>query len=135
MNLANEALKNPNLFRRIENTLKSEKEDYEKALKAVGELKGKMTKIEQRASQRNRGSKDEDMNDMRCFMESLDLLADAQILRSGEAWMNFEKLKNECDEQNVESPKLDELRMLCVQREQLAADLLCYTLGFIKNTE
>lgn len=117
----------------IEDTLKNEKEDYEKIIKTVRELKEKMTGIEQRISQRNSKNPVEDMDDLRHLMESLDILTDAQIDRSGEAWMNFGKLKHDCGKQAAEFPELEELRMQCTRREQLAADLLCYSLGFIKN--
>lgn len=118
---------------RIENATRNVKEDYETALKTVGTIKANMNELEQRISQKKPAQAGEDMNSLRAAIYSLDKLTDSQILKSKEAWKKYEELKRDCEIQNPASPQLDELRTLCKKTEQLAADLLCYSLGLLKQ--
>lgn len=70
---------------------------------------------------------------MKSTMESLDKLTDSQILKSKEAWKKYEELKHDCEMRSLAPPQLDELRILCKETEQVAADLLCYSLGFVRR--
>jgi hypothetical protein len=118
---------------RIENATRNVKEDYETALKTVGKLKEKMNELEQRISQKKPERAGEDLNSLRAAIHGLDRLTDSQILKSKEAWKKYEELKRESEIQKPAPPQLDELRTLCKKTEQLAADLLCYSLGFLKQ--
>jgi len=128
---------NGTLLGRIENATKNVKKDYETALKTVGTLKAKMNELEQRISKKKPAQTEEDLNSLRAAIHSLDRLTDSQILKSKEAWKKYEELKRICETQNPAAPQLDELQTLCKKTEQLAADLLCYSLGLLKqkNTE
>ena len=121
---------------RIENATRNIKEDYEKALETIGTLKEKMNELEQRIGQKNPEEAMEDMASLSSAIDGLERLTDSEILKSKAAWKKYEELKRDCELHALASPQLDELRILCERTEQLAADLLCYSLGLIrqKNT-
>lgn len=121
------------LLVRIENTTKDIEEDYQRTLKTVARLKNKMNELEQTISKKKREEADADMNSLASAIESLNRLTDSQILRSKNAWKKHEELQHDCQTQTLQSPKLDELRTLCKKTEQLAADLLCYSMGLFKR--
>ena len=122
---------------RIENATRNVKEDYEKALGTVGMLKEKMNELEQRIGKEKPEEASGDMASLRSAIDSLERLTDSEILRSKAAWKKYEELKHECEKNALAPPQLEELRTLCKRTEQLAADLLCYSLGLLKqkNTE
>jgi hypothetical protein len=118
---------------RIENATRDVKEEYERTLETVGKLKEKMNELEGRISREKPKEAGEDLNSLRSAMESLDGLTDSQILKSKEAWKKYEELKHDCEMRTSAPPELDELRILCRKTEQMAADLLCYSLGFVRR--
>ena len=119
---------------RVENATKEIEEDYNRIRQTVQTLKQKMNEIEQRLSQKKttKGT-NEDTKSLRAVMKSLDRLTDRQILKSKVAWKKYEQLKHNCRTHASDLPELEELRVLCKKTEQLAADLLCYSLGFVKR--
>jgi len=122
---------------RIEIATRNVKEDYEKAVGTVGILKEKMNELEQRIGQETPEEASRDMGSLRSAIDSLERLTDSEILKSKAAWKKYEELKHECEKHALTPPQLEELRTLCKRTEQLAADLLCYSLGLLKqkNTE
>lgn len=122
---------------RIENATRNIKEDYERALETVGTLKEKMNELEQRIGQKKPEEARVDMVSLRSAIDTLERLTDSEILKSKAAWKKYEELKQDCELHALAPPQLDELRILCKRTEQLAADLLCYSLGLLrqKNTE
>ena len=120
------------LLVRIENATKEVEEDYQRTLKTVARLKEEMNELEQRISKKKHEEADADINSLRSATDSLNRLTDSQILRSKTAWKKFEGLKHDCKTQTLELPQLDEMQKLYKKTEQLAADLLCYSLGLSK---
>ena len=118
---------------RIEVATRNVKEDYEKALGTVGMLKEKMNELEQRIGQKKPEEAREDVAYLTSAIDSLERFTDSEILKSKESWKKYEELKNECENHALTLPQLDELRTLCKRTEQLAADLLCYSLGLVKQ--
>jgi len=118
---------------RIENANGNVKEDYEKAVETVGKLKDKMNELEKRIGQKKPEEAREDMTSLRSVMDSLERFTDSEIMKSKAVWKKYEELKHECENHALTPPRLDELRTLCKRTEQLAADLLCYSLGLIKQ--
>jgi len=115
----------------IEVTARGIKENYEVDVRTVGELKGRMNELELEMSKKeNMENKDGCLAFAR---KELNRLTDSTILRSKEAWKKYEALKQDCETQAFESAQLDELWMWCKKAEQLAADLLCYSLGALPN--
>jgi len=118
---------------RIEVATRNVKEDYEKALGTVGMLKEKMNELEQRIGQKKPEEAWEDTASLTSAIDSLERFTDSEILKSREAWKKYEELKLECENHALAPSRLDELRTMCKRTEQLAADLLCYSLGLIKQ--
>jgi hypothetical protein len=118
---------------RIEGAMRNVKEDYEKALGTVGMLKEKMNELEQRIGQKKPEEARGDMASLKSAIDSLERLTDSEILKSKAAWKKYEQLKHECEKHALAPSQLDELRTLCKRTEQLAADLLCYSLGLLKQ--
>jgi transketolase len=121
------------LFVHIENATRKAEEDYETALKTVAKTKEKMNELERRISQKKPEENQEHLNHLRSEIDSLNRLTDSQIMKSKETWKKYEELKHECEMQTLQPSQLDELRILCKKTEQLAADLLCYSLGFLNQ--
>jgi cell division septum initiation protein DivIVA len=117
---------------RIKNATRDIQEDYENALRTVVKLKQKMNELEQRIGQKKREDT-KDLNSLRSAADSLDRLTDSQILMSKKAWKTYEEMEHACRAQALQLPQLHELRILCKKTEQLAADLLCYSLGRLKQ--
>jgi uncharacterized protein YydD (DUF2326 family) len=121
----------------IEDVTRNVKEDYEKALETVGTFREKMNELEQRIGRKKPEEARGDMASLRSAIDGLERLTDSEILKSKAAWKKYEELKHDCELYALVPPQLDELRILCKRTEQLAADLLCYSLGLLrrKNTE
>jgi hypothetical protein len=117
----------------IENATRKVEKDYETALQTIAKNKEKMNELELRISQKKPEENHDDMNHLRSAIDSLDRLTDSQIMKSKQAWKKYEELKHDCEMQTLQPPQLDELQILCKKTEQLAADLLCYSLGFFKQ--
>ena len=118
---------------RIEIATRNVREDYEKAVGTVGMLKEKMNELEQRIGRKKPEKAAEDASSLRSAIDSLERFTDSEILKSKEAWKKYEELKRECENRALTPKQLDELRTMCKRTEQLAADLLCYSLGLIKQ--
>jgi hypothetical protein len=118
---------------RIENTTRGLEADYQRTLKTVAGLKEKMNSLEQRISKKKPNEAHEDMNSLRSERQSLDKLTDSLILKSKEAWKKHEELNQLCKTQRLKLSQLDELQTTCKKTEQLAADLLCYSLGMLER--
>ena len=130
-------IKNDELSARIESATRNVKEDFEKAVGTVGMLKLKMNELEQRIGQEKPEEATEDTTCLRSAIDSLERFTDSEILKTKAAWKKYEELKHECENYALSPPQLDELQSMCKRTEQLAADLLCYSLGLLrkKNTE
>jgi hypothetical protein len=107
---------------------------YFGALKEVQELKDIINAAEFRFGQKESASGQGDVYLLDSLAGSLDELTDSLILRSKRAWQAFERLSKECEAEGFESARLDGLKALCKKQEELAANLLCYSLGRFKKT-
>lgn len=68
-------------------------------------------------------------------IKRLNRLTDYQITRSKKAWEEYRKLEQECKQRSLYPIQLDNLRAICKRTEELAADLLCYSLARFKQSE
>jgi len=123
------------LKNQIENAIKHTELDYAEALEAVERLKNKMNKLEQDISKKGQTAATMDSNFLDFTIKSLNELTDSQILRSKKAWEEYRKLEADCKQDSLQPIELDNLKILCKKMEELAADLLCYSLGRFKPTE
>ncbi len=122
------------LVERIETAVNEIEADYEAAVEVVRNLKEKMNHLEQRISQKNDAQSLKDLNSLRASTNSLNQFADSQILKSKRAWDRYRELEKDCKAQGAMPAQLSQLRIACKKTEQLAADLLCFSLGHLKQT-
>ena len=116
-------------YQRIEKAIRDIEEDDRKLLQTLRTLKDDMTELEKRVSQKKQP---EDLDKLDSTIETLNQMTDSQILASKKAWKIYEEFERESKKQSSEPDKLNELRVVCKKREQIAADLLCYSLGHLK---
>lgn len=120
---------------RIEKTRSQIERDYKEAFQTVKKLKNKMNKLEQNIIHKERTQTTQDLNALDMAIKRLNKLTDLQISRSKKAWENCRKLEHDCEQYELRPIQLDNLRVLCKKMEELAADLLCYSLGRFKPSE
>lgn len=114
---------------RIEETGRQIQRDYRRTLEKVQKLKNKMNKLEQHSL------KTQDLRALDSTIKRLNGLTDSQILRSKKAWKEYRKLEQECNQCVFYPVQLDNLRAICKKTEELAADLLCYSLARFEKSE
>ena len=110
---------------RIEETSRHIQKGYGKTFEKVQKLKNKMNELEQH------NTKTQDLKALDSAIKRLNKLTDSQILRSKKAWEEYRKLEQQ-SKQHASCPvpvQLDDLRAICKKTEELAADLLCYSLA------
>jgi len=123
------------LLNQIERTKKQTEREYAEALKAVERLKNETNKLEQSISKEDHVATSSDSNSLSLAIKSLNELTDSQILRAKRAWEKYRELETCCRLHALQLIELDNLKVLCKKMEELAADLLCYSLGRFKPTE
>ena len=109
-------------------------QSYRKALEEIERMKEKINKLERDLSEKGHAKTSEDMDELNSATEGLNKLTDSLILRSGRAWEEYKRLEHECMIRAFEPAGLDLWKVLCKRSEQLAADLLCYSLARFKRT-
>lgn len=119
----------PKLRARIEETGRQIQENYRKTLETVQKLKNQMNKLEQQTP------KAQSSKALNLAIKRLNRLTDSQIMRSKKAWEDYRKLEQQCRQPAVCPVQLDNLRAVCKKTEELAADLLCYSLARFKQSE
>jgi hypothetical protein len=123
------------LQNQIERTRKQTEKEYAQVLMEVKGLKNGMNKLEQSISGGEQVATMSDSNSLDLAIQSLNELTDSQILRSKKAWEEYRKLETCCTRCSVQPVELDNFKVLCKKMEELAADLLCYSLGRYRPTE
>jgi len=108
---------------RIEETGRQIQKDYRKTSEKVQKLKNKMNEMEQH------NMKTRDLKALDSAIKRLNKLTDSQILRSKKAWVEYRKLEQESKQCTLSPVQLSNLRAICKKTEELAADLLCYSLA------
>lgn len=114
---------------RIKETGRQIQRDYRKTFEKVQKLKNKMNELEQHTP------KTLDLKALDSTIKRLNRLTDSQILRSKKAWEEYRKLEQECKQCTSCPVQLDNLRAICKKTEELAADLLCYSLARFEQSE
>lgn len=113
----------------IDETTKSLKKSHRKALRKVRTFKEKMNALELRIIEKGSGGTKEDLNELNYAIEKLNRLTDSLISESTKSWEKYEKHEEECKRLAYKSTEMDELKVICKEKEELAKDLLCYSLG------
>jgi hypothetical protein len=118
-----------NLLSEIDEATREMERDYAVALGHIEKLKGRLNAAEHRASQESSFEAAHRMEALDSIVRSISELSDSLIIKSKRAWQRYESLKHECEAAGLTMARLDGIRVLCRKTEQLAADLLCYSLG------
>jgi hypothetical protein len=114
---------------RIEETRRQIQRDYRTTLERVQKLKDKMNELQQH------NPKTRDLKALESAIKRLNKLTDSQILQSKKAWEEYRKLEQESQHCASCPVQLDNLRAVCKKTEELAADLLCYSLARFEQSE
>jgi hypothetical protein len=120
---------------RIEKATRQNEKGYEKALKNVKILKDIMNELEQTITQKKQKRTAQDLRALRSAIRRLNRLTDIEILRSKSAWEEYRKLVQDSKRFQVQPIQLNDLRVSCKKMEELAADLLCYSLGRFESLD
>jgi tRNA U34 5-carboxymethylaminomethyl modifying enzyme MnmG/GidA len=112
----------------IEDAGRQIQREYRKTLEKVQKLKNQINKLEQHTPKTRLKALD-------LVIKRLNRLTDSQIMRSKKAWEEYRKLEQECKRCTACHVQLGELRTVCKKTEELAADLLCYSLARFKQSE
>jgi len=117
----------------IDKTVREMERSYNEASRKIKKLKDMLNALEQTLSQGNSSKTANRMEALDSALESLSKLSDSLIMSSKEAWRTQDELERKCKASGFELTRLDEVRVLCVKTEGMAADLLCYSLGHLKR--
>lgn len=124
------ALSNPaQLKRQIEKAIQDLRRDYTKTMSLVASLKKKVNDFELKISGNSSKSDDVNREKLSLAVNELDKFIDSVIAKAAKTQQRCEELKLECLTQSHQPVELKELLSLCSENEQLAKDLLCYSLG------
>ena len=104
------------------------------AVRRIALLKKKINRLELSLSQRNCTRTEADVEKLNALTARLDGLVDSVISESVKAGQKCEHLKQMCRTRKLDSLKLEDLEASRKEMEQLAKDLLCYTLGHFRSS-
>jgi len=121
------------LQNQVDLAIRNLKKDHEEAVKTVAFLKKRIDDLELHISKEGYVRTDADAGKLNSAMEQLDRFIDSLILNSARVKEKCERLAQECQIRSFEPVGLESLRALCHENEQLAKDLLCYSLGRFKR--
>jgi len=117
----------------IETTIEDLRRIYGKTLSAVAFLKKRINDLELNVTERGSVPADQNGGELSSAVEELDEFIDSVILQAARTREKCEKLKQECAVQSFEPIRLRDLLSSCLENEQLAKDLLCYSLGRLRK--
>jgi ABC-type phosphate transport system auxiliary subunit len=120
------------LEKQIDTAFEDLRQNYAKTLRSVASLKRKVNDLELRAS-RGGSTQADELEKLNLAAKELDRFIDSFISQATRTKERCEKLKLKCSAQSVEPLGLKYLLSLCSEYEQLAKDLLCYSLGRLKK--
>ena len=121
--------KTTRLERQIETAIEDLRQNHTKTLDSVASLKKKVNELELRTSENGPTRADANREKLNLAVNELDQLIDSVISQAAKKKHRCEKLKLDCSTQPHAPARLKELLTLCAENEQLAKDLLCYSLG------
>jgi phage shock protein A len=117
------------LERQIETAIEDLGQNYTKTLSSVASLKKKVNDLELKTNDNGSTRDDTNRQKLNLAVNELDQFIDSVVSRAAKTRHTCEKLKLECSVQSHEPVGLKKLLSLCSENEQLAKDLLCYSLG------
>lgn len=121
---------------KIEETINSLERSYAEAVKTVNMLKGRINMLEQARVSENSVESHPLRMELDSAVDRLDRFIDSWILEVKDAWSMYRMLEEELlAAKGSDFEKLSVLKNLCGQSEQLAKDLLCYSLAHLRRAE
>lgn len=117
---------------RINLAIKDVRKGWRASTRTVKTLKNRINELELGAFDKGRirGAYAEELNSA---IEELDKFTDSVISDSAKAWEKYRGIRQECEILGFEPTGTERLRTLCAEYEQLAKDLLCYSLGHLRQ--
>jgi len=116
----------------IETAIRDLEENHKKAAKTMTFLKKRINDLELSISNESCVKTDAGMERLNSATQRLDRFVDSVILENAHAMRQYERFERECRALAFESVRLEDFKALCQEYEQLAKDLLCYSLGHIR---
>jgi len=102
-------------------------------VRTVTFLKRKINDLELSVSQEDCARAEDDKKKLNALIERLDGFVDSVISESARTREQCERLKHECKMQEFDPVTVENLETSCKETEQLAKDLLCYSLGHFRK--
>jgi hypothetical protein len=113
-------------IKRIETELSDAILDLQGSIKAV---KDDMLDLEKRISAADQSEKITLQNSLMLKSNELNYLSDSAVSLSRKAWTEFNQLAQRHGFDGDDSIPLESIRTLCKRIEEIASDLLCFSLG------
>lgn len=126
------------LLNRINRAVKETEQKYQNALQELGELKKKINDLERVIVNANAQARtDEDKEQLDSAIDKLIKFTDFMISESERTWEEYRTLERDCrigaSEPSVVNAQMKALWGLCKKTDELATDLLCYSLAHFKQ--
>ena len=126
------------LQNRINQAAKKTEQKYQNAVEELGELKKKINDLE-RVIVDDADATGEDKEKLDSAIDQLIKLTDFMISESERAWEEYRTLERDCrigapEPSNVNA-QMKALWGLCKKTDELATDLLCYSLAHFKHKD
>ena len=118
----------------IDEAINDLEKSYQEAVKTVKTLKNGINQLERAGNEKSPVESDAHLRELNSAIERLDGFIDSWVLKSADAWNKYRVLeKRFMTVQVSELARVNDLKNLCKQSEQLAKDLLCYSLAHLRQ--
>jgi hypothetical protein len=121
--------------RRIEKAIKDSERSYNETIRNIRELKERISELEISISEKGNTENSEEMRELNSLEEKLNASVDSLILRSEAEWEDYRRLEQECGVRGFDPARLEAFKVICKKTEELAKDLLCYSLGRFRQKD
>jgi predicted nucleic acid-binding Zn-ribbon protein len=122
---------------RINRAIKQTEQNYQKALRELSELKAKINDLELAIIDNAHAKTTEHKEKLDSAMDRLIKFTDMMISESERRWEEYRVLERDCETSISKSSdvnaQMKTLMDLCKKTDELATDLLCYSLAHFKR--
>ncbi len=127
------------LQNRINRAVKETERKYQNALEELGELKKEINDLERVIVNDAQARTGEDKEQLDSAIDKLIKFTDFMISESERTWEEYRTLERDCrigaPEPSVVNAQMKALWGLCKKTDELATDLLCYSLAHFKQKD
>ena len=121
--------------RRIEKTIKDSERNHNETIDNVRELKDRISELEISISEKGNAENSKETHELNSLEEKLNASLDSLILRSEAEWEDYRRLEQESKARGFDPARLEAFKAICKKTEELAKDLLCYSLGRFRRKD